>query len=311
MRHRSTRTGWLSPSSWGRWLAPVLLLLTFAPGAAWAVNPNSNQEQKAKVVKKGLRYWSVDGLFETHFTVIRDNEYSNDAYHVLYLRGNYDFPEMGYLPPLGRFTVRIDISRRYVADPDESGFLFGDMLLYWSKQWKWDIKGQEVGLRPYLMWSFPTSKLARQEGNISRPTVLLAFSKPLPYNLYAFVRPYGRLNWDRYAEREGSDLNTKWQLGYDIQLVYSFHLHPALSLGGTWGQEWADKYESRDGYDQPWNQQYYWEVFAGYQILNKPVSLGAYLTLASGRKTFEDGVWRFHWVDRDETELYFSISARY
>ena len=289
----------------------VLLVLLLLPGAARAVNPNSNQEQKARVVKKELRYWSVDALFETHFTVIHDNEYSNDVYHVLYMRANYDWPRMGYLPPLGRFTIRADITRKYVADPDESGVLFGDMLFYWSRAWAFNIKGQQFGIRPYLMWSFPTSKLADKESNIARPTVLVALSKPLPYNLHFFVRPYGRLNWDRYAERSGGEPNIKWQLGYDMQLLYTFHLHQKLSFGGTWGQEWLDRYDSRDGYSQPWNSQYYWELFTGYSILEKPVSLGAYLTLSSGRKTVEDGVYRFHWVDRDETEVYLSINARY
>jgi len=230
---------------------------------------------------------------------------------VLYLRANYDWPRMGYLPPMGRLTLRMDVTRRYVADPDESGFLFGDMLLYWSRAWAFDVKGQKFGVRPYLMWSFPTSKLADLEGNIARPTVLVALSKPLPYNLYFFIRPYGRINWDRYAERVGGESNIKWQLGYDMQLLYAFHLHQPLSFGATWGQEWFDRHESRDGYTQPWNSQYYWELFTGYSILEQPVSLGAYLTLSSGRKTYEDGVWRFHWVDRDETEIYLSVNARY
>jgi hypothetical protein len=300
---------------------PLLLLLLVAALArpAWAVNPPADEEQKKKdkkelEIKKEAekpKLWRVDLQLYTYFTVVHDNEYSNDAYHIMYLRGNYDVPAFWKLPAIGRFSLRLDVTRRYVADPDESGFLFGDMLFYWSRAWKFNVAGQDFDIRPYVMWTFPTSKLARKEGNIARPTLLFALHKALPYNLHAFLRPYFRLNWHRYAEMERGAPNTKWQMGYDIQLTYNFHLHKRLGFGATWGQEWYNRYTSRDGYSQPFNSQYYWEVFTGYTLLQKPINLSTYLALISGRVNIEDGVYRFHWMDRDETLVYILVNASY
>jgi len=288
----------------------VLLVLLLAPGAASAVNPNANEEQK-RIVKKELRYWSADALFETHFDVIRDNEYSNDVYHILYLRANYDTPEMGFIPNLGRISLRLSVQRNYIADPDESGFLFGDIYLYWSKQFSFTVMGQKFGVRPYFYWTFPTSKESQQQGNVARPTWLVALSKALPANLYAFVRPYWRYNWHRYSTREGGNPNLRWILGYDMQLLYTFHLHDRLSFGATWGQEFANYYGGVEGYDQPWQQWYYWEAFTGYTLLKKEPNLGLFLTLTSGRAVYEDGVPRFYFSERDETEIYITINASY
>ena len=292
---------------------PVALLM--ASGLAHAVNPNANEEQKT-TVNRELRYWSVDTLFETHFTVIRDNEYSNDVYHLLYLRGNLNLPRMGGLPSLGRLSLRLSARRNYMADPGESGFLFGDIDLYWSRQFSVSVSGQKFGVRPYLYWTFPTSRESRQQGNIARPTFLVALSKKLPLNLHAYVRPYARVNWHRYSSRGGDDVkgggpNTRWLLGYDVQLLYTLHLHDRVSMGASLGQEFVNYYGGVTGADQPWQQFYFWEAFFGYTFLKKEPNLGAFVTLTSGRPVYEGGVPRFHFFDRDETEVYLTLNASY
>jgi hypothetical protein len=282
------------------------------------VDPTANQEQQktAGVVQKNavqeaVKAWSVWAIFETHFMVVRDNLPQNDIYHVLYLYGNYDVPRLWKIPPLGRFSLRLDVTRKYVADPDESGFLFGDLRLYYSRPIAFSIKGQDFGGRWYFYWTFPTSKVSGQEGNIARPTLLVSLGKDLPKGFSLLLRPFARLNWDRYAEAEGGAPNQRWVLGYDFWVMYTLPIHKRLSFGGIWGQDWYDKYAARDGGSQPWNSEYYWEVYTGYTLVEKPLTFDVNLSLTSGRKTIEDGVWRFHFVDRDETELYLSLRAFY
>jgi hypothetical protein len=135
--------------------------------------------------------------------------------------------------------------------------------------------------------------------------------KELPRGFSVLLRPMARLNWARYAEAEGGAPNRKWELGYDIWGLWTFPWHKRLNFGAIWYQNWFNRYISRDGASQPWNSEYAWEVFTGYALLEKPVSLEASLSLTSGRKTYEDGVWRFHFVDRDETEGYFTIRVIY
>ncbi len=273
--------------------------------------PEQAQEVKKGAAKAKKRPWFFDALFETHFLATRDNLYSNDVYSTLYLTGNYDLPGVRAISSLGRISLRGNLTFRYIADPGESGTLLGDMRLYYSHPFSFSVKGQKFGGRGYFYWTFPTSKVSQQEGNISRPTLLVAFSKQLPLGLTLYLRPFARVNWAEYAEKEGGNMNTKWVLGYDIQLTYSLPFHKRMSLGAGWLQDWYNKYASRDGYSQPWNSEYYWEVFAGYSIFTKPVSLDAYLALASGRTAISDGVYRFRFMERNDTEIYFSLSARY
>lgn len=340
---------------WRGLVAPLIagLLLALAPPAL-AVDPTYNEEQvkkkkaeeaakkkaEAEVKKEAeaeAKPWFFDALFETHWIAVRDNMASNDVYHVLYLRGNYDLPPFWKIPALGRVSLRMDISKRYIAMPNETGFLFGDMRLYFSRAFGFSIAKQDFSGRAYFYWTFPTSKLSIRESNVSKPTLIVALAKALPWNITVFARPFIRLNWSSSAQKTeldtdecyggtvpingvgtfdvggcGGTPNTKWLLGYELQATYNLHVHKPVVFGFTWGQYGYNKYESRDGYNQPWDQTYYWELFAGYNMpWFKPVDVGAYLTLASGREAIENGVYRFHWIDRDETEFYLSISGKY
>lgn len=293
----------------GLGLVVAAALVLLGAGEARAVDPNAQDEQAAKVNKKAdepeRRPWFVDFLFETHWMVVRDNLPDNDIYHMFYLRGGYDIPKVGQL------AARLDVTRRYVSDPQESGVLFGDALLYFSRGFKVDIAGQDFGVRPYFYWTFPTSKVSQKEGNIGRPMLLVALTKSFPFGLDAFVRPFVRLHWMRYAEAEGGQPNRRWMLGFDMLVNYAMPFHKRLSVGGDIGVYWQDRYASREGLSQPFNSAYWWELYAGYTFLQKPVTLEAYLALTSGRWSVEDGVSRFHVFDRDETEMYLSLHARY
>jgi hypothetical protein len=362
----------------GRW-GPVgpalaaLAVLTLATPAA-AVDPTYNKEQLEKSKLKGTaaelkkaaeekKPWFFDALFEMHFKAINDTVADsgkggfvpfkgesddlrgeqtglNDMYEVLYLKANYDLPALGPLPPLGRISLRISASLYHVMDKGDNRLLFGDMRLYFSRGFAFNVADQDFGGRVYFYWTFPTSETSVKESNISRPTLLLALSKNLPYGFTLFFRPYIRLNWHRYAERTsiasgdcrewvqeipgsdrmatftdcGGEANPKWLLGYELQAVYNLWLHKPVNVGLTFGQYATSKYAVSDGRDQPWNYAYYWELFAGYDLpWLKPVDMGAYLTLSHFRdRIFEgDGVARVDFTDRDHTELYLSISAKY
>lgn len=354
-------------------LAALAVLALASP--ALAVDPTYNKEQLEKGKKKGTEVeikkaaqekkpWFFDALFEMHFKAINDTVANgggggftpfmgerddssrgvqtglNDFYEVLYLKANYDLPALGPLPPLGRISFRVSASLFHMMDEGDNRLLFGDLRLYYSRGFAFNVAGQNFGGRVYFYWTFPTSELSVKESNISRPTLLVALAKNLPYGFTLFFRPYLRLNWDRYAERSsmasddcreydqqfsfaeepirtgtcGGQPNDKWLLGYELQAVYNLWLHKPVNLGFTFGQYAISKYAAVDGRDQPWNYAYYWEVFAGYDLpWLKPVDMGAYLTLSHFRdQVFEgDGVPRYDVFDRDHTELYLSISAKY
>jgi hypothetical protein len=357
----------------GRWgpvgpaLAALAILALASP--ALAVDPTYNKEQLKKttaadVTKKAeKRPWFFDALFEWHFNVINDTLGDsgsagftgaggesrdlrgaqtglNDFYEVLYLKANYDLPALGPLPPLGRLSLRISASLYHIMDEGDNRLLFGDMRLYYSRGFSFNVADQDFGGRVYFYWTFPTSKRSIKDSNISRPTLLVALSKKLPYGFTAFMRTYVRLAWSRYAERSsmasddcreydqqfsfaedpirtgtcGGQPNDKWWLGYELQAMYNLWLHKPVNVGFTFGQYAISKYAVSDGADQPWDYAFYWELFAGYDLpWGKPVDLGAYLTLSHFRpEVFEgDGVARSDVFDRDHTELYLSISAKY
>ena len=252
--------------------------------------------------------WSINALFETHWLVIRDNQPKNDVYSFMYLLGSYDITKKD------RIALRLDATQRYLVDQGESGFLMGETRLYYSRAFDFKLFGQQFDGRGSFYFTFPTSKLTQKEGNISKPTVVISVSKELPFGLTLVAKPDSRYNWCKYAELEGGGANVRWNVGYDLLAIYQLPgpawLHSA-SVGVGWGQEWFDKYPSREGYSQPWNWQYYWDLFLGYEVLTKPIGLDFYLSLSSGKSVLEDGVFRFYWTNRHETEMYFSIFARY
>jgi hypothetical protein len=357
--------------SLGSALAALAIFALASP--ALAVDPTYNKEQLEKAKKKegvdltkkaeDKRPWFFDALFEMHFKAINDTVDDggtagftpymgergdarggqtglNDFYEVLYLKANYDLPAMGPLPPLGRISLRISASLYHMIDEGDNRLLFGDMRLYYSRGFAFNVAGQDFGGRVYFYWTFPTSEASIKQSNISRPTLLVALTKSLPYGFTAFFRPYMRINWHRYAERYsmasddcrewedkptwsdktlrftdcGGQANDKWLLGYELQAVYNLWLHKPVNLGFTFGQYAISKYAVSDGVDQPWDYAYYWELFAGYDLpWLKPVDMGVYMTLSHFRdQVFEgDGVPRYDAFDRDHTELYLSISAKY
>jgi hypothetical protein len=296
------------------------LLIGLAP-PAHAVDPSAQkgEEQRPVVIKKKdqepvKKSWSVWAIFETHWKAVHDNYVSDDVYHMLYLWANYDPPRFWKIPALGRFSLRVDFTRKYVADQDESGILFGDVRLYYSRPFSFRIKGQEFLGRGYFYWTFPSSKVSQQEGNIARPTVLLTFVKELPAGVSLILRPFARLNWARYAEATGGMPNQRWMLGYDAWAIWSLPWHKKFGLGGIAGQTFYDRYAARDGETQPWNGEWFWEAFVRYSIFTKPrwpLDLDVYLNVTSGHRYVEDGVWRTRFIDRRDTELYLSIWAMY
>jgi hypothetical protein len=201
-----------------------------------------------------------------------------------------------------------------VADPDESGVLFGDLRLYYSRPFSFSIKGQEFMGRGYLYWTFPTSKVSQKEGNIARPTLLGTLVTEVPHGVSFIFRPFVRFNWARYAEAEGGMPNQKWMMGYDLWATWQLPWHKRLGLGLIGGQDWYNRYDARDGESQPWGFEWFWEAYVSYGVLTKPrwpLSLDFYLNIASGHRNIEDGVWRARFVDRRDTEMYFSIWAMY
>lgn len=352
-------------------LAALATLALASP--ARAVDPIYNKEQLKKrhlEVKKRAeeardeRRWYFDALFEWHFKVVNDTvtddgqggftpyrgEQSdssrgqmsglNDFYEVLYLRANYDLPELGPIPELGRLSLRVNFLLAHMVDESENNLQFGDIRLYFSRGFSFSIADQAFGGRFYVYWTFPTSRLSRRQSNISRPTAILALSKKLPLGFTVFARPYLRYNWNRYAqyysedpdscrtfEQElipgedpittgtcGGKPNDKWLVGYELQAIYNLWIHKPVNIGLTFGQYGISKYAAADGDGQYWNYGYYWELFAGYDLpWTKPVDLSTYLTLSHVRDpVFEgDGTPRYDLFDRDHTELYLSIAAKY
>jgi hypothetical protein len=252
------------------------------------------------------RFYQINGILELHTNLVSDDYSANDVYMVYYLKGNFDVTKNN------RLSLRFDLTQRFIADNEESGFWFGDIRLYYTRKFKimtWNdyvIPGMVYG---YL--TAPTSRPSIERGIITKPTLVFALAPSI--GPVTFIgRAYMQYIFARYSASKMGDPNNQFLVGYDLQLLYQTPLD-WLVLSGDWSYTWFKKYQTREHEQQMWFAEYYWEAAVTFVIPmpRKAPSMDITLAYAQGANVLEEGVYRTYFVKRDQSEMYLSINLVY
>jgi len=252
------------------------------------------------------RFYQVNAIIEGHFNLVSDDYSANDAYMQYYLRGNFDITKRN------RVSLRLDMAQQFIADPGETGLWFGDIRLYYTRKFSIPVKEDfEIAGMVYGYLTAPTSRKSIERGIITKPTLVLALAPAL--GPVSFIgRGYFQYVFAKYAQSENEDPNPQISLGYDLQVIYETPLK-WLVLSAGWSYSWTKKYRTREGEQQPWGGEYYFEFGPTFVIPmpKKGPSLDVTLAYAQGANVIEDGVYRMHFIKRDQSEVYLSLNFNY
>lgn len=252
------------------------------------------------------RFFQLNAIVEFHSNLVSDDYSANDFYLHYYLKGNLNVTKNN------RVSLRLDLAQQFIADEGETGLWFGDIRVYYTRKFKlmtWNdyiIPGMVYG---YL--TAPTSRKSIQRMIITKPTVVMALAPGI--GPVTFIgRTYARYIFARYAQSKMADPNPQFSVGYDLQLLYQTPLD-FLILSGAWSYTWTKDYRTREGDQQLWGAEYYWEVGATFLIPmpKKGPSLDISIAYAQGNNVMEGGVYRAYFVKRDQSEMYISLNLNY
>jgi hypothetical protein len=253
-----------------------------------------------------VRFYQINGIIELHTNLVSDDYSANDAYMQYYLRANFDVTKNN------RLSLRMDMAQEFIADPGETGFWFGDMRFYYTRKFKIPATGDYV--IPGMVYGYltaPTSRQSIARSIITKPTIVFALA-PSVGPVTFIGRGYLQYVFASYAESKNEDPNPQLNAGYDLQIVYETPLK-WLALFAGWSYTWTKKYRTREGEQEPWGAEYYFEIGPNFVVPmpKKGPSLDITLAYAQGANVLEDGVYRTYFVKRDQSELYLSLNLNY
>jgi hypothetical protein len=250
------------------------------------------------------RFWHLLGVYELHFNLISDEHSANDWYAWYMAQAKFDVTRHDQL------GVRLEMLQRYVADPGEAGLFFGDMRFYYWRKFTLPIPDFDVpGVASFYLTA-PTSRESKARSYLTRPTVQLSLA-PGYGPLTLIATGIYRYSFARFAESaERSSPNERQTIALQGQVLYQ----PLdwFSPSFTWQSWWAESYPSREGTTQGWRGSYYYFELATTFTTPMPEGwpgLDLSLSYAQGAPMLADGVYRFAFAKRDQSELYLGVSV--
>ncbi len=251
-------------------------------------------------------FYQINGIIELHTNLVSDDYSANDVYLQYYLRGNFDVTKNN------RLSVRLELVQEFVADPGETGLWFGDIRFYYTRKFK--VPATSNYVIPAMIYGYltaPTSRKSIQRSIVTKPTLVLALA-PAVGPVTFIGRGYFQYVFAKYAASKNEDPNPQLAAGYDLQIIYETPLK-WLALSAGWSYTWNKKYRSREGEQQPWSAEYYFEIGPTFVVPmpKKAPSLDITVAYAQGANVLEDGVYRMYLAKRDQSELYFSLNINY
>ena len=293
----------------------IFALLCGLPGLAHAQlsAAGSATGTLADAVVPEKKLWTVSASIQYRQQAVVDEDPENERLMLYRLGGSARVFDGG------RAFVRLGMSERFVAQPEESGFRLQDSQIGLNYVHAVELGAKQLDFAHDLALFLPTSRPSLTQHLYVAPQYLLTASMEVLPDLIIAVVPNFRYRFHRYAERSGfgAGMNTQWELGLHGGVDWIFLKTSAVGdfgVGASAGSTWNRKFDSRDDYDastsdQGYVQQIYdWEGHATWQFLPQ---LGLTVAVEHGGPVLRDGIVNTFFVQRDETELSFTLAGAY
>ncbi len=277
--------------------------------------------EKVAKAKKDDRFWSVWGNAEYRTLLVIDEDPSNDM--MLIWRAGGDVKVTSNV----RAFFRIDLTERFWAEPDESGFLLQDLRVGASYPVEVDVPLDFVGLgtqkatfKTALTLFLPASRASQNQDLYAAPRLSTKARLGIIPGLEAGLDALFHYNFNRYADRAGTQggMNTQLFTFVGPAVDYGMELPEPLignaSAGAHIGWTYFRKYNSREAFESEassqgfWRQDYDWGIYLEYAPYE---FVSAALSLEQNALVARDGIVNINPFHRDETELVFSITGTY
>ncbi len=260
--------------------------------------------------------WRLIGYTEYSQLVVTDNDPANDAQATAWVQGSYRL--------LTKHNVlawsRVGFTQLFTAEAGERGARFNDALLgadYLHSVPFEGWEGRALNFQHRLFAALPTS---RDSQNVEMRTALTLLERfrlnPMPY-IFTGVDLIGGYRFHKYAEEPGPGGAPLPRANFDgvlVAEVYPFSDKPygSLLVGASAGVGATRTYEDRNpdptlsGDSVAWNQRYNWSTYL-YYLPTSYLWMG--VSLGHGVPLLRDGVRRVSALDRDLTQMAFSMIA--
>ena len=262
--------------------------------------------------------WRLIGYAEYSQLVVRDEDPENDYQTTAWLQGSWRLLRKHNV----QAWTRVGFRQLYSVDEGERGARFNDVRLgadYLHSVPLQGWEGRAVSFQHRLFADLPTSREAQREDMRASLTVLERVRiNPLPF-LFTGVDLIGGYRFHKYAERAGLEGGPLPRANFDGRVVVeAFPFQSAtfgsILLGASGGIGYTRNYEGRDpdptvsGESAEWSQRYNWQGYLYY--LPKPY-LWAGVSIGHGPQVLRDGVRQTDFVNRDVTQMAFSMIGIY
>jgi hypothetical protein len=297
-----------------RSIYPIPLALALALPAAPAAGQGAPDAPDASVeARPEPRPYKLGASAQFRSLVIRDEDPRNDELMIYSLKGT------GMLTDKLSIGIRMGLSQRFVAEPDESGFRFQDTSVGLGYDTPVDLGHYKLDLHHSLSAYVPTSRASQEQDLYVAPQYSFDASIEVLKGLTVGLSPSIQYRFHKYAERAGIDggMNTRVRYSIHAGVDYALLESPGLGnigVGASAGTEYDQLYASRESYtssesDQSVIQQNYdWEAHLQYAPF-KNISVAA--AIEHGGPVLRDGIVNTFFFHREETEMAFTLAGSY
>ncbi len=243
--------------------------------------------------------------------LVADEDPANDRALVYALSVGVTFPIEGLSA-----GIQGGFSEAFVAEQGDSAFRLSDTAL--SLRYSHRHLDDRLAINHTLDTWLPTSRSSLARELRVAPTLKSGVSYRVWGPIKVRYGALGQYRWYRYAEVPNNlAMNTQWvigqSLGVSAAVLESDRLGRIDVFGGS-GAKWARTYNSRDTHDAPssdgqqWSQFLSWNVGVNYAPLPW---LGVGTGIDHGTPLRRNGIINPRFANRDLTEVYVRVSARY
>lgn len=307
----------VSPSSEPAGAPPPPKKVEAPPAVASKAAAAAPSAQAAPIVEEKSRY-SISGFAQYRNTAVVDETPANDS-HVIYRA------ELGYkLTKPVQLFVRAGVLQKFVQTSEvwpvglqdsQVGFRYNHTLR--PKEWGVDLG--PVELQHQLSLFVPTSQISIIREMYAAPDVTSRAITELTEGVQLSLLLGAQYRFMRYAERGGLNggMNVRMVLTGGLGLegeVLEDESWGRLSLGADVRTDSVMKYPSREDFESPasdrthWRQDFGWGAYVTWEPLD---FLAASISVEQNGAVLREGIVNVFFTKLEETELVFTLAARY
>jgi hypothetical protein len=288
-----------------------------APKAAPPSKVEATAPAPAPSSEDDRRYY-VAGRAQLRMLAVMDETPANDLGMIWNVESGYQ------VIPTGVAFMRAGVLQRFVDYDSYPAIRLQDTLIGFKLFQELDPKSvgletKSLDLEHRLQFYLPTSIASQRQDLYLAPEYVGKATLGVTEELTFELQLRGQYRFHRYAERQGpgAGLNTQLVLGASLNAEYAAFEHERYGnvvVGIDGGTSSVKRYPSRESFESetsdqaPWFQSYSWDVYASYVPI---AQLAFTLSLEQGGPVLRDGVVNTFFFKREETQLVFTVDAKY